>query len=109
MIVEQWPEGPAADPESARARYDSDTQAARKELREVVRADAPAAHLGLAIVVVAGVITGVFGNPVAGGIVAGAFAALFLVALAVMLLRGVRGMEASRRAYLVTFGWANWV
>ncbi|MFD8219770.1 hypothetical protein ACFV2U_40320 [Streptomyces sp. NPDC059697] len=40
---------------------------------------------------------------------AGAFAALFLVALGVLLLRGLRGLDAGRRAYLFTFGWANWV
>ncbi|MFF2522725.1 hypothetical protein [Streptomyces liangshanensis] len=81
----------------------------RKALREVIRADLPAAHFGLGIVIVASVIVGLLVGPVAGALVAGAFAALFLVALVVMFIRGIRGPDAVRRAYLFTFGWANWV
>ncbi|MGY6021629.1 hypothetical protein [Streptomyces spinosirectus] len=109
MTVQQWPEGPVADPEAARERYNSDMRATRKALREVVRADLPAAHFGLGIVVVASVVVGCFAAPVVGALVVGAFAALFLVALAVMFLRGSRGLDARRRAYLFTFGWANWI
>lgn len=107
--MDRWPEGPAADPEAARERYDSDMRASRKALRETVRADLPAAHFGLGLVIVASVIVGMLAGPVAGVLVAGAFAALFLVALGVLLLRGPRGLDAGRRAYLFTFGWANWV
>ncbi|MFB7429624.1 hypothetical protein ACFC0K_40875 [Streptomyces hydrogenans] len=109
MTMEQWPEGPAVDPEAARERYVSGMRASRKALREVVRADLPAAHFGLGIVVVASVVVGLFAGPIVGALVAGSFAALFLVALVVMLLRGIRGLDAGRRAYLFTFGWANWV
>lgn len=42
------------------------------------------------------------------GPVAGGFAVLFLLVLVVMLLRGVRGMDAWRRSSLFPFGWANW-
>ncbi|WP_242647097.1 hypothetical protein [Streptomyces nodosus] len=107
--MERWPEGSAADPEAARERYASDMRASRKALREVIRADLPAAHFGVGIVVVASVVVGLFAGSIAGALVAGFFAALFFVALAVMLLRGIRGMDAGRRAYLFTFGWANWV
>ncbi|MEU6272983.1 hypothetical protein ABZ871_11290 [Streptomyces populi] len=107
--MEQWPEGPVADPEAAWERYDSDMRATRKALREVLRADLPAAHFGLGVVVVASVVVGCFATPVAGVLVAGAFATLSLVALAAMFLRGVRGPDAWRRAYLFTFGWANWI
>ncbi|MFF0040058.1 hypothetical protein ACFYRG_28110 [Streptomyces mirabilis] len=107
-MVDRWPEGPAADPEAARERYDSDMRASRKALRETVRADQPAAHFGLGLVVVASVIVELLVGPVAGVLVAGAFAALFLVVLVVLLLRGLRGLDAGRRAYLFTFGWANW-
>ncbi|MET7276497.1 hypothetical protein ABZS59_35875 [Streptomyces flaveolus] len=75
----------------------------------MIRADLPVAHVGLGIVVVASVLLGLFAQPAAGVLVAGAFAALFLAALAVMLLRGIRGLDAARRAYLVSFGWANWI
>lgn len=108
-MMERWPEGPAADPEAARERYDSDMRSVRKALREVIRADLPAAHFGPGIVVVASVIVGLLMGPLAGALVAGAFAALFLVALVVMFVRGIRGLNAGRRAYLFTFGWANWV
>ncbi|MER5663758.1 hypothetical protein [Streptomyces mirabilis] len=108
-MVDRWPEGPAADPEAARERYDSDMRTSRKALRETVRADLPAAHFGLGLVIVASVIVGLLAGPVAGVLVAGAFAALFLVVLGVLLLRGLRGLDAGRRAYLFTFGWANWV
>jgi hypothetical protein len=84
-------------------------RSARRALREVIRAELPAAHFGLGIVVVAGVVAGLLVGPVAGALVAGAFATLFLVALAAMFVRGVRGRDAVRRAYLFTFGWANWV
>ncbi|MFF2520463.1 hypothetical protein [Streptomyces sp. NPDC058086] len=48
--------GAAADREAARERYDSDTRASRKALRETVRADLPAAHFpwkttGVAVIV----------------------------------------------------------
>ncbi|MFF6888075.1 hypothetical protein ACFY9F_33360 [Streptomyces sp. NPDC012421] len=109
MTMEQWPEGPAADPVAARGRYVSDMRASRRALREVVRADLPAAHFGLGIVLVASAVAGLFASPIAGALVAGSFAALFLVALVVMLLRGIRGLDAGRRAYLFSFGWANWV
>ncbi|MCH5674605.1 hypothetical protein [Streptomyces gilvus] len=81
----------------------------RKALREAIRADLPAAHFGLGIVIVASVFVGLLVGPVAGVLVAGAFAALFLVALVVMFIRGLRGLDTGRRAYLFTFGWANWV
>ncbi|MFC9056385.1 hypothetical protein [Streptomyces anthocyanicus] len=108
-MMEQWPEGPAVDPKAARERYASDMRASRKALREVIRADLSAAHFGLGVVVVASAAVGLFAGAIAGALVAGFFAALFLAALAVMLLRGIRGIDAGRRAYLFTFGWANWV
>ncbi|MFC4508387.1 MULTISPECIES: hypothetical protein [Streptomyces] len=104
----RWPEGDAADPEAARERYDSDMRAMRQGLRELFRADPSDAHLGLGIVVFASVLVGLLTQPVAGALVFGTFAALFLVALLVMFLRGVRGLEAGRRAYLFTFGWGQW-
>ncbi|NED10836.1 hypothetical protein [Streptomyces sp. SID9124] len=106
--MEQGSEKFGADTEAARARYRSDMRASRKALRDAVRADLPAAHFGLGIVVVASVVTGLFEGAVVGSLVAGFFGAAFLAFLAVMLLRGIRGVDAGRRAYLSTFGWANW-
>lgn len=105
--MQEWPEGPVADQDAARERYTSDVRAARRGLRGWLRADLPAAHLGLAVVVVASAVAAAAASPLAGALVAAAFAALFLAALAVALLRGVRGRAALRRSYLLTFGWAN--
>ncbi|GAA3477143.1 hypothetical protein GCM10018966_016720 [Streptomyces yanii] len=58
--MKQWPEGPSADPEAARERYDSGMRA----LREVIRADVRAAHVGLGIVIIASVIVGAFAGSV---------------------------------------------
>lgn len=66
------------------------------------------AHAGLLLVAVAAVLAGFFASPVAGILVAGAFAALFAVALAAQRLRGRRGRDAFRRAYALGFGWTQW-
>ncbi|MFH8760477.1 hypothetical protein [Streptomyces atroolivaceus] len=107
--MERWPEGPSADPKAARERYGSGIRESRRAWREARQATLPAAHFGLGTVNVASVIVGLSAGPVPGLLVAGAFTALFLVARAVMMLRGVRGPDGVRRACLLTFGWANWI
>ncbi|WP_448320245.1 hypothetical protein [Streptomyces sp. CO7] len=108
-MPEQWPEGRFADPAAARERYDAGLRGARGAAREVLRAEPPDAHLGLGVVAVAVAVTALLAGPVPGSAVAGVFAALFLATLAVMRLRGVRGMDAVRRSYLFTFGWGQWI
>ncbi|MFE2531528.1 hypothetical protein [Streptomyces sp. NPDC059371] len=107
--MRHWPEGSAADPEAARERYESDMRTTRAALREAARADMPAAHFGVAVVIAASVVLGLFAGPVAGSLVVGVFGALFLMTLAVMFVRGIRGVDACWRSYLFTFGWANWI
>ncbi|MFI9102537.1 hypothetical protein ACIGXA_18645 [Streptomyces fildesensis] len=107
--MQEWPEGPAAAPQAARERYDTDVRLARKQAREALRADLPAAHVGLGAMLLASVIVGLLTAPPMGALVAGSFATMFAVTLAVMVLRGARGANALRRTYLVTFGWANWL
>ncbi|MEB8344337.1 hypothetical protein [Streptomyces endophyticus] len=104
----QWPEGASADPGAARARYNADMRASRKAVREVLNVEMPIAHMGLAIVVIATAFAAMLWSLRAGLVLAGGFAALFLVALAVALLRGRRSWSAVRTAYKFTFGWANW-
>lgn len=84
-------------------------KAARGALREVLRADLPAANFGLVLVIGVSVVAGFAAGPAVGAGIGGAFAVLFLATLLVMLLRGVRGEDALQRAYLFTFGWANWI
>jgi hypothetical protein len=42
-------------------------------------------------------------------IVAGCFTAWFILALTIIRVRGGRGGEAVRRAYVATFGWGDHV
>ncbi|MEU7338243.1 hypothetical protein [Streptomyces sp. NPDC007074] len=108
-MEQQWPEGSNADPDAARERYKADMQASRRTARELFRVEMPVANLGLAITIIASVFVSVAWSPRTGAIVAGAFAALFVVALAVTLLAGGRGWDAARAAYKFTFGWADWI
>lgn len=106
---QRWPEGPHADPDAARARYNAGVRESRRSVRDFFRTDMPAAHLGAAVTVFACVLAGVAWSPAAAMIVAGVFAALFTVALTVGRLTGRRGRNAVRTAYKVTFGWTSWV
>ncbi len=94
--------------EVARERYVSDAQVSHGALRESVTTDLSSAHLGLGIAVVVSALAGL-STPAASAFVAGAFAVLFLAALVVVFLRGIRGLDAGRRAYRFAFGWAQWL
>ncbi|MFE2687033.1 hypothetical protein [Streptomyces mirabilis] len=109
LVDQQWPEGSNADPDAARERYKADMQASRGAVRNLFRAELSVAHMGLAITIIASVLAGAAWSPRTGVIIAGSFAALFVVALAVTLLADSRGRDAVRAAYKFTFGWANWI
>lgn len=96
-------EGPAP------SSYSRDIKDARRSMREALRADLPAAHGGLGVTVVALIIVAVSAGVAWALIVAAVFTAWFVLALAVVHLRGGRGGHAFRRAYIATFGWANWI
>lgn len=104
-----WPEGSNADPDAARERYTSDMQASRGAVRDLFRVELSVAHMGLAITIIASVLVGAAWSARTGVIFAGAFAALFVVALAAALLAGSRGRDAVRAAYKFAFGWAEWI
>ncbi|MCX4738569.1 hypothetical protein OG412_07950 [Streptomyces antibioticus] len=108
-MEQSWPEGAHADPCAARERYDADMRASRAAVLELFRVELPVAHMGLVITIIAGVFVGVVWSPRVGVCITGAFAGLFVVALAVALLVGRRGWGAVRAAYKFTFGWANWI
>ncbi|MCX5008835.1 hypothetical protein OHB05_40640 [Streptomyces sp. NBC_00638] len=108
-MEQQWPEGPNADPDAARARYTADMRTSHDSVRELFRVEMPVAHLGLVIVIIASVFVGVVWSPRTGALIAGALAALFLLALTVAFLAGSRGQNAVRAAYKFTFGWADWI
>ncbi|MFD4690155.1 hypothetical protein [Streptomyces sp. NPDC058463] len=108
-MEQYWPEGPKADPDAARNRYNADMQASRAATRNLFRVELRVANTGLAITIIASVFAGVVWSPRASVIIAGSFAALFVVALVVALLAGSRGRGAVRAAYKFTFGWAEWI
>ncbi|WP_406716732.1 hypothetical protein [Streptomyces althioticus] len=106
---QRWPEGRCADPDAARARYEADLSTARRSAREALRADLPAAHLGLAVTVIACPLVGAAWSPAAAWTVAGAFAALFTLVLTTRLVTGKGIRPAVRTAHTAAFGWANWI
>lgn len=71
--------------------------------------DVRGGHIGLAVAIVALVVTASFSGTRWTLVVAGSFAAWFIVALIVIHIRGGRGREAVRRAYVATFGWGDYV
>ncbi|MFF4658931.1 hypothetical protein [Streptomyces sp. NPDC001381] len=84
-------------------------QEERHPVREALRSDLPAAHMGLGVTVIALIVIASFSGARWTLIVAGAFAAWFLLALAVIHIGSGRGWDAVRRAYIATFGWGNWI
>ncbi|WP_330315102.1 hypothetical protein OHS17_32600 [Streptomyces sp. NBC_00523] len=95
--------------EGSASRHTRDMQEERHSVREALRSDLPAAHLGLGVTVIALIVVASFSGPRWTMIVAGAFAAWFLLALAVIHIGSGRGWDAVRRAYIATFGWGNWI
>ncbi|MFD6532526.1 hypothetical protein [Streptomyces sp. NPDC060184] len=94
---------------AARARYTQDMRQERHAVREALRSDLPAAHLGLGATVIALIVVACFSGPRWTSIIGGGFAAWFLLALTVIRLGGGRGQDAVRRAHIATFGWGNWI
>ncbi|MFG3551839.1 hypothetical protein [Streptomyces sp. NPDC047725] len=66
------------------------------------------AHIGLAVTVIAMVVVASFSGPRWALIIAGCFAAWFVLMLA-LIRRAEKGREALRRAYVRTFGWGDYV
>ncbi|MCX5213800.1 hypothetical protein OG689_31795 [Kitasatospora sp. NBC_00240] len=105
---QEWPEGSAADPDAARARYEHDMRETRGAARQALRAELPHAHLGLGLMTLVAVAVGYFKGIRFGAVVPAAFLALFCAMLAGRFATGARGRDLLRRSYLLTFGWAQW-
>ncbi|MFK0150177.1 hypothetical protein ACIQUZ_34375 [Streptomyces griseus] len=65
------------------------------------------AHIGPAATIIALIVVASFSGPRWTVIVAGGLTAWFVLALAVIRIRGGGGREAVRRAYAATFGWGD--
>ncbi|MFE7765204.1 hypothetical protein [Streptomyces sp. NPDC057438] len=66
-------------------------------------------HIGLVVTIIALVVIAGVSGPRWTLIVAACFTAWFILALTVIRIRGGRGGEALRRAYVATFGWGDYV
>ncbi|MFE7655508.1 hypothetical protein ACFU6M_21870 [Streptomyces bottropensis] len=66
-------------------------------------------HIGLVVTIIALVVIASFSGPRWTLIVAACLTAWFVLALTVIRIRGGRGGEALRRAYVATFSWGDHV
>ncbi|MEV6382698.1 hypothetical protein AB0M31_25235 [Streptomyces sp. NPDC051773] len=66
-------------------------------------------HIGLAVTIIALVGIASFSGARWTLIVAGCFTVWFILALTIIRIRGGRGGEAVRRAYVATFGWGDYI
>ncbi|GAQ59167.1 hypothetical protein [Streptomyces acidiscabies] len=73
------------------------------------RVETAGAHIGLACTAVILAVVFHFGGLRRALLVFGGFLVWFLLALTVILIRGRRGGDALRRAYVATFGWGDYV
>ncbi|MFJ2566607.1 hypothetical protein ACIO02_27365 [Streptomyces sp. NPDC087568] len=81
----------------------------RRVIRETLRSSRGGAHFGLAVTVLALDAVGYLKGPKWPLIVGGMFVVWFALALAAVRRRGGRSWKASERAYIATFGWAQWL
>lgn len=81
----------------------------RQALRHALEVDVRSAVIGAGATAIALTVVFVFLGPGWGSAVAGIVAGWFLIALIVVLLRGGRGRDAARRAFIATFGWGEWM
>jgi hypothetical protein len=72
------------------------------------RTDVGGAHIGLAVTVIAVVVVACFSGSRWALIITACFAAWFVLMLA-LLRTAEEGREAVRRAYVLTFGWGDYV
>ncbi|MFJ9648907.1 hypothetical protein [Streptomyces sp. NPDC101206] len=81
----------------------------RRVIREALRSSRSAAHVGMVLTVVALGLLGYVKGLQWPLIIDGVFVSWFALALAVVRRRGRRGWKAIERAYVPTFGWADWL
>ncbi|MFD4913996.1 hypothetical protein ACFWNR_12305 [Streptomyces virginiae] len=81
----------------------------RRVMRQMLRTSRGGAHFGLVLTALTLGAFGYFEGPKWPLIVGGVFAVWFVLALAVVCGRGGRGWKAIERAYIATFGWAEWL
>ncbi|MEU8700941.1 hypothetical protein AB0C61_25420 [Streptomyces sp. NPDC048680] len=81
----------------------------RRVIRKSLRSSRGGAHGGLVVTAVALGAVGALGGPKWPLIIGGVCAVWCALALVVVRRRGGRGWKAIERAYIATFGWAQWL
>ncbi|MFF4472315.1 hypothetical protein ACFYZ3_22460 [Streptomyces sp. NPDC001599] len=97
------------DAEAAPNVYERILAEDRRVIREALRTSRGGAHFGLVLTFLALGAVGYFNGPRWPLIIGGVFAVWFALAFAVVRRRGGRGWKAVERAYIATFGWAEWL
>ncbi|MFF3305672.1 hypothetical protein [Streptomyces sp. NPDC002908] len=99
----------ARNAEAAPNAYERVLAEDRRVIREAMRSSRGGAHGGLVVTAVALGAVGAVDGPKWPLIIGGVCAVWFALALAVVRRRGGRGWKAIERAYIATFGWAQWL
>lgn len=81
----------------------------RRVIREALRSSRGGAHGGLVVTAVALGAVRALDGPEWPLIIGGVIAVWFVLALALVRRHGGRGWNAIERAYIATFGWAQWL
>ncbi|WP_030709868.1 hypothetical protein [Streptomyces griseus] len=95
------------EPQAVREERFAAERDARRARRKAAGLDSREAHLGAAIVAVALILLGWFGQWVALAVVSGVFLLWFAATLSRTYADGDQGRHALQRAYNLTFGWAG--
>lgn len=81
----------------------------RRVVREMLRSSRGGAHGGLVVTAVVLGAVGALDGPKWPLTIGGVCGVWFALALVVVRRRGGRGWKAIERAYIATFGWAQWL
>lgn len=71
--------------------------------------DVGGSHIGLVVTIIVLVVIAGLSGPRCTLAIAACFTSWFVLVLTVVHIRGGRGGEAVRRAYVATFGWGDYV
>lgn len=95
--------------EAAANAYERVLAEDRRVFRAVLRSSRGGAHCGVVVTALVLGTVGALDGPKWPLIVGGVLAVWFALVLAVVRRRGARRWKAIERAYIATFGWAQWL
>jgi hypothetical protein len=100
---------PSGFDDAINSRCRDELQEELPDTNEADRVDVRGAHTGIAFTVLALVLVCASFGPLWSLLIAAAFTAWFFTTFAVISILGERGWGGARRAYLVTFGWGDYI